>query len=520
MKKLPLGISDFPRIIEDDYVYVDKTEYVYDLLNKGPFYFFSRPRRFGKSLLISTLKEALQGNRHLFEDLWISKSDYKWQAHPIIHLDFSIIGSDSALILKTSLAKQLNEIATEHNITLEKSEIIEDVLRPLIQQLSLQKGKIGLLIDEYDYPLLKHIHNLPAARDILAILRSFFSVVKGMSSKFHIIFITGITKFSKASIFSGLNNLFDITMDSHYSALLGYTENEINLYFPEYIAGIAKRQGTTPKNIMKSVQAWYNGYQFSAEGPKVYNPFSMLYFLKNGELENYWFETGTPTFLLNLLKERNYPIQELQDVQLNKMEMISFDMDGIPLIPLLLQTGYLTIKSYDPNTKNYTLDYPNKEVQSSLLTHILKHITETPISSVISYVFNLQQSLKNNTLGVFFSTLQEFFAGVPYDLHISLERYYQTIFYVIMKLIGAKISTEVKTNIGRMDAVIETKSHIYILEFKLDGTGQEALSQIEEKKYYEKYLGSTKQVLLIGISFNSKTKNISNDWVEKPISKQ
>lgn len=517
MKKLPLDVSDFSTMITGDYVYIDKTKYLYDLINKARFYFLSRPRRFGKSLLISTLQEMLSGNKTLFKDLWLGKSDYNWQKFPIVHLDLSIIGSNSPDDFRKSIIRRLNEIAQEHGIAIEKTEIIEDIMRPLIKELSERKGKIVLLVDEYDYPLLKHIHDAERAKNMLEVLKSLFSVVKGMSGEFRMIFITGVTKFSKASIFSGLNNLVDITMDPNYAQLLGYTETEIEQYLSSYLHKIEKEHDSSHESLITNIQTWYNGYQFSIDNLKVYNPFSVLYFLNSGRFSNYWFETGTPSFLINLVKKYDYPIQDFECAQLNELEMTSFDVDSIPIIPIFFQTGYLTVKAYDPDTKNYTLDYPNKEVKLSFLTHFLKYTASVSIPLLTSSIFKLTQALKNNTIDEFCKVLQHFFAGIPYDLHIPLEKYYQSIFYVVMHLLGACILTELKTNIGRIDALIQTQSHIYIFEFKLDGTGEQALQQIENKKYYERYLGLNKTIVLVGISFDSQARNISSDWASKTI---
>ncbi len=512
---MPLNLSNFPKLITGGYIYVDKTHHIYNIVKDTKFHFLSRPRRFGKSLLISTLKEIFSGKKELFDNLWIAQSDYDWTTYPVMLLDFSALGSSSAPELKTSLLKRLSEIAEECDVEVEKEDIIEDMTRGLIKELSKKYTNIVLLVDEYDHPLLKHIDDPETAKSILEVLKSFYHVIKSSSGKFKSIFVTGVTKFSKASLFSGLNNLQDITLDHRYASLLGYTAEELDHYFENYIDYFAEKSCQSYDDALDNMRSWYNGYQFSIKAAKVYNPFSVLYFLDKGELENYWFETGTPSFLVNLIKTYQYPVQNLSGAQLNTLDMGTFEIGKLPIVPIFFQSGYLTITDYDPNTKNYTLDYPNREVEASFLSYFLNDTTSIPIASVTNYVFKLTQAIENNNINQFCSLLQQFLSTIPYDIHVPLERYYQTIFYVIVQLIGSYIAVEVKTNIGRIDAVIQTKTHIYIFELKIDSTGQQALQQIEDKKYYERFLGLNKIIELVGLSFSTQEKNITPDWVIK-----
>ncbi|MBA3954250.1 ATP-binding protein [Candidatus Dependentiae bacterium] len=515
MKKLPLGIQTFEKIIADDYIYVDKTEYIYSLINrtKGDYYFLSRPRRFGKSLLVSTLKELFSGNKHLFKDLWISTTNYDWQQYPVIYLDFSRIDHATVEELKISLSWTLTTLAEKYNIVLTDAPTLGAKLSTLIEKLS-QINKVVVLIDEYDKPILDHLHNPDMAQAQQAVLRDFYATIKSMEAHLRFIFMTGVTKFSKTSVFSGLNNLQDLTLNSLASALLGYTHKEIDTYFKSIITRTAQSQGVSYDTLRETIKAWYNGYQFSQTPIKVYNPYSVLLYLSSGQLLNYWFETGTPSFLVQLIKAKDYPIEAIEHAEISALEMGSFDIDHIDVITLLLQTGYLTINSYNEQTRNYQLRYPNEETKISFLYYFVNSLTTTSVSLFSNNIFKLTQALKQNNLDLFFSTLQIFFAAIPYNMQLAQEKYYQSIFYVIVTLIGAYTHAEVTTNKGRIDAVIETTSHIYIFEFKLDQSATIALAQIEDKQYYQKYLHSTKHIVLVGASFSTQNRNIK-EWIIK-----
>ncbi len=310
-------------------------------------------------MLISTFKELFLGNKQLFEGLLIAQSDYDWAKYPVISLDLSALVTSSAQELKVSLSNRIDKIARGYSIEVGSGTTIEDKLSDLLDGLHQHYGKVVVLIDEYDYPLLRHIDNPIIAHAVLEVLKSFFIVVKSLSGKFKFIFVTGVTKFSKTSLFSGLNNLIDITMDPQYSTLLGYTQAELEYYFAENIDTIAYQQDQPQSALQKTIRSWYNGYQFSEKALKVYNPFSVLFFFNSGHFDNYWFNTGTPSFLIELIKRYKYPIQDLQGAQLNELEMNTFEIDELPIVPICFQTGYLTIEAYNPDTNNYVLDYPN-----------------------------------------------------------------------------------------------------------------------------------------------------------------
>lgn len=372
-KKLPIGIQNFAEIIQNDYVYIDKTEYIHTLITTGKYYFFARPRRFGKSLLVSTLTEIFAGNKELFTSLAISSLSYDWQQHPVITISFSDIDCTNPENLAKSLKVYLNDIAKQYQVNLDSALNPSEMLRSLVQNLA-QKAPVTLLIDEYDYAILKHVHKPDMAYEMRETLKSFYAVIKGLDKYLKFVFLTGVSRFSKTSIFSGLNNLEDISLSSTYNALVGYTEAEIIGSFEQHLINSSEALNLSTKQLLEEIRIWYDGYRFTNEETaiKLYNPFSVLLFLKNSEFSNYWFESGTPTFLINLLKTRNYPIVDFEAIKATRSELGQFDVEAIDLKTLLFQTGYITIKAYNPQTTNYTLGFPNKECIDSLAEYIFK----------------------------------------------------------------------------------------------------------------------------------------------------
>lgn len=517
MQRLPVGIQSFDMLRNEKLVYVDKTKQIYDLATGkvGYYLFLSRPRRFGKSLLISTLKELFLGNKHLFESLWIHSSDYHWKSYHVIHLDFSAMASRSSEEFHISFAGELDQIAEQYNINMGTTTLVSLKFKYLVTQLARDK-KVVLLIDEYDRPLLQHVDNREVMREIRTIMSDFYTTVKSLGGDIAFLFMTGVTKFSKTSVFSGMNNLVDLTLMPEAADLLGYTDTEIDLYFQPHMELIAQQQHTHMAEVKNNMKHWYNGYQFSQNPETVFNPFSVLMYLLTKSLRNYWFESGTPTFLVSLIKAKQYNINELEHAELHVDSLALFDIDTIRLIPLLLQTGYLTIKGYNPKTQNYQLGYPNEETKASFLLYFMEIITTTESAQISNAIVQLTEDLNDGNLEKFFTTLKVFFASVPYTMQLSQEKYYQSIFYVILSLLGAYVQAEVTTNNGRIDCTIETDKQIYIFEFKLYDDAHSALEQIEQKQYYQKFLHTGKAICLIGVAFDIKQRNIV-DWTSKEI---
>ena len=509
MKKFPIGIQTFSELIQKNYVYVDKTKHIYELITTGKYYFFARPRRFGKSLLVSTLAEIFSGNKKLFDGLLISSSDYDWEKHPVIRIAFSDIPCSTPEELERGIIVYLNTIAKKHGVILEHG-LPSQMLQELVMLLS-HNAPVVLLVDEYDYPILQHIRDITIADRMREILRGFYIAIKGLDEYLQFVFLTGVSKFAKTSIFSGLNNLEDISLATDYNDLAGYTESEISTYFQEHMISTAEKINMSTDQLLEKITLWYDGYRFTKDNKaiKIYNPFSVMLCLKNNEFSNYWFATGTPTFLINLLKSRNYPIQDFEGIEATEGELGQFEVDNISLKTLLFQTGYLTIQHYNIQSGNYTLCFPNRETTKSLVEFIFDSMTTVSGAYLNNVTVALKQAFDDLNFKQLHIILTQLFATVPYTIHIGQEKYYQTIFYLVLKMIGADIVVEQPTNIGRIDAIVQTKSACFVIEFKINSTALKALQQIEDKKYYQSYLSLNKKIILIGIAFDTALKNVS-----------
>ena len=508
MKRLPIGIQTFRDIVQNDYLYVDKTEKIFDLVNnpKG-VYFLSRPRRFGKSLLISTLNEIFEGNKELFNNQWIYNADYAWEKHPVVRIDFSRKKAENKDDLKGFILHQLNNIAGKYGISLERDQY-DEAFDELLAKLS-GINKVVVLIDEYDKPIIDNIENKELAIELREILKGFYTIIKACDEYIRFVLLTGVSKFSKAGVFSGLNNLEDISMDARYSSLLGITKKEMEESFKDHIDQFSKSEGVSKPELIKKITYWYDGFCFSRSCEKVFNPFSALLLFKKLCFGNYWFESATPSFLIKLMKEKNFDIKRLKEMEVREESLGAYELENLAVLPLLFQTGYLTIKEYDKTFMTYILGYPNFEVENSFQYSLLCSYSETQVEG---YLIDLIRALRNDDFETFFDTLRIFFANIPYDLQIKKEKYYQTVFYLIFSLIGLKVEAEVKTNKGRIDAVIIDKD-IYIFEFKFDGDKDQALNQIKDKKYFEKYQGAGKEIYLFGVEFADR--NVGEWVVEK-----
>jgi hypothetical protein len=508
MQELPIGIQTFSDIIQNDYLYVDKTEKIFDLVkNPKGVYFLSRPRRFGKSLLISTLNEIFEGEKELFKKLWIYKTDYAWEKHPIVRIDFSKKKTENKDDLKWFILHQLKNIAGNYGISLDRDQY-DEAFDELLTKLS-GINKVAVLIDEYDKPIIDNIDNIDLAVELREILKGFYTIIKACDEHIRFVLLTGVSKFSKAGVFSGLNNLKDISMDTRYSSLLGITGQEMETCFKEHIDRFAATEDVSNAELIEKITYWYNGFCFSGTCEKVFNPFSMLLLFDNARFSNYWFESATPSFLIKLIKEKSFDIKKMQDLEVREENLSTYEIEDLALVPLLFQTGYLTIKGYDDEFMTYRLGYPNFEVENSFQYALLRSYSYAETNG---YLVSLIRALRNDDFETFFDTLRIFFADIPYDLHIKKEKYYQTVFYLIFSLIGLKVETEVKTNKGRIDAVIIDKD-IYIFEFKFNGNKNKALSQINDKRYFEKYQGAGKEIYLFGVEFADR--NVGEWAVEK-----
>ncbi len=515
MKPLTTSIYTFADLIRGGYLYVDKTAGIYNLVReyKGQ-YFLSRPRRFGKSLLISTLKSIFLGQHELFDGLAINDTDYDWQTYPVIHMDMGSAQVNSAEHLERYLTYLVDDNAAVHDVTLERVDCAAR-FQELVQKLAA-KDSVVILVDEYDKPLLGHLGQ-ESAKEIQDVLKRFYSVIKTTEPQQRFVLLTGVSKFSKVSVFSDLNNLTDLTMRRDAATLLGYTQGELEANFPDYINRLAEAEDQSRDEILQRLSDWYNGYRFHPKSETVYNPVSIMKCLQESEFKNYWFETGTPTFLLDLIKRQ--PV-DMNNLTVPEDAFSTYEPDHLEPLPLLVQTGYLTIKNVEDmgDLRYYCLGYPNQEIERSFSTWLARDFTNLSAPDFSSALHRIVQALKDASIDDMLKHLKVFFAGIPNDITLKHEKYYQTIFFTVFKLIGAVVEAETSTNVGRIDAVVKTDMDIFIFEFKLHGTAQEALDQIRRKQYAQPYLEDDRRITLIGAAFDPDERNIG-EWVTAPARK-
>nr|VFK27420.1 MAG: PD-(D/E)XK nuclease superfamily protein [Candidatus Kentron sp. MB]VFK30631.1 MAG: PD-(D/E)XK nuclease superfamily protein [Candidatus Kentron sp. MB]VFK74300.1 MAG: PD-(D/E)XK nuclease superfamily protein [Candidatus Kentron sp. MB] len=513
LKKLPIGIQDFETLRDGGYLYIDKTESIHRMITSGVAFFLSRPRRFGKSLLVSTLAAIFEGRRDLFEGLWIASPDaeYDWPVHPVLHLDMSRADFRTLEELEPELIRQLDRCAIKHGLEPIRLNRAGSVLDELIEQLAKKKGKVVMLIDEYDKPILDHLTDIPLALEVRDRLRSFYTILKAQGKNLRFVFLTGVSRFSKVSVFSEMNHLNDITYDKRYAHMPGYTQTELETDFSEHIRAIARQKGLSESDLLDRIRFWYNGYRFHPDIETIYNPFSCLLYLDKQEFKHWWFETGTPRFLINMLRESPLSVEELGQKVVVESDFANFQVDRLKPLPLLHQTGYLTIVGYDPESRLYTLDYPNREVREGFLTHLAELFSGSHSEHVAGDLWRLRNALIAGDMDTFFAILESILAGIPYDIQLPRERYYQSLLYLIFQLLGLHVHVEVRTATGRIDATVELESKVWIFEFKLDGNAEAALDQIREKGYAAPYAASGKAIYLVGVGFDSEQRNIG-DW--------
>ncbi len=510
-KNLPIGIQTFSKIREEGCYYVDKTKYALDLVEGGSYYFLSRPRRFGKSLFLDTLKELFEGNESLFRELYIHDK-WDWtRKYPVVRISFGGGVIRDRLDLEERFGIMLGRFETEHGITGQKTSLAER-FKTLIQARHSQcKAGVVILIDEYDKPILDQIENAEVATSIREGLKDFYSVIKDNDAYIKFAFLTGVSKFSKVSLFSGLNNLTDITLEEKYSAICGYQETDLDEVFAPELEGLDREK----------IKDWYNGYNWLGES--VYNPFDVLLFFRNRKFRPYWFETGTPTFLIKLLWQKKTWVPGLDQIFTSEKLLSTFDVDNIPTESLMFQAGYLTIgetkRVFDEN--HYFLRYPNREVYQSLNDSLLTELSGRS-QEVAKNRVRLWEFLQDADIQGLKDVLKSFFASIPYQWHTNndianYEGYYASVFYAFFASLGLDIAVEESSYAGRLDMAVKTGGAVYIFEFKvveLEPEGK-ALEQIIQRGYAEKYRGGTQPIYLIGVEFSRETKKIVGLEVQK-----
>ncbi len=512
LKKCPVGIQTFSDIIEEGYLYIDKTEYVYNLAHSAAKYFFlSRPRRFGKSLLTSTFRSFFEGRRELFKGLAIDGLETEWTEYPVLHFDMSLGKHMDKDGLERYLGNRLVVYEKQYGIT-EPAVDNNDRLTALIMRANEQTGrKVVVLIDEYDAPLLDVMHeerDLPVLRNVM---RNFYSPLKACDPYLRFVFLTGITKFSQLSIFSELNNIVNISMDEAYAAICGITEEEMLSQMDGHIDHLASEIGLTYDETVKKLKRKYDGYHFTWPSPDIYNPFSLLNALLRNKIDNYWFGSGTPTYLIEMLRKYDVIPQEIgqREAYASTFDAPTERLQNIT--PLLYQSGYLTIKEKDEYTGLYILDIPNIEIRVGLMECLLPNYLATRSEQGLTLVGRMYRQMLRNDMDGALSLMQQFLLTVPYCDNTGYEGHYQQLFYVIFSLFGMYVDVEVRTPRGRVDIVMQAVGKLYVIELKLDRSATDAISQINLKDYPSRFSLSGLPVVKIGINFDSNTKTIS-DW--------
>ncbi|MES2200164.1 MAG: AAA family ATPase [Chlamydiota bacterium] len=537
MKKLPIGISGFPELRKTNCVYVDKTKHVYSLLTNNRRTFLARPRRFGKSLLVTTLEAALQGKKELFDGLWIANSDYSFEPKGVIRLDFSQLSIESIETFKQSLFFMLKTIAKQHEIKINDNLNVNSALSLIITSLCetnlktrltnlvscffknrLKKKSfksVAILIDEYDAPILHTLHNPELAKAIREIMKNFSCVIKGQETLVQFVFVTGVSAFSKSGLSSGLNNLKNLTMNEDFFDVCGYTDEEVDLNFKEHIENWANLRQIPYEEVRGQLKSWYNGYCFIESTPTIYSPFSLSNALDIKKLQNFWFESATPQVLIDELR-KDSRANECRLLELDQLRgtgdlLQTFEIESLPLPALLFQMGYLTINSYDPLSRNYQLKYPNMEVRASFLRHIVALVTHKATARINPLIGDIYRILVEEKPDELVFVLTTILSGIPYSLHIEDEKFYHSLLQTIFFAAGIEAQSERLTSIGRMDIILELPTILYIVELKMNKPSEEGLDQIESRKYYEPFMHKNKPIRALAISFlRVKSSNTEN----------
>ena len=523
--KYPIGIQDFESIINGGYVYVDKTSIIHQLVTKGKIYFLSRPRRFGKSLLVSTLKAYFQGRKELFKGLAIDELETEWAEHPVFHLDFNGENYTEPGKLEEKIIGAVETWEAEYGRDPYKKALGDRFIYVLAQASKKYGRRSVVLIDEYDKPLLDVLDTgfttmVDGENRLLEdhhrnILKGFYSVFKGADEHLQFVLLTGVTKFSQVSVFSGFNQPSDISLDARYEALCGITEDELYRYFEEQIAVLAQKYKCTPDEMKLRLKLQYDGYHFSEELTDIYNPFSILNAFDKRRIADYWFATGTPTYLIRLLNHTQENLNELTGKYYRPSQFIDYKADVEKPLPMIFQSGYLTIKDCDLDMDTYLLDFPNNEVKNGFVTMIVADYLKSKTDAG-SWVLEAVNALRNADLEQFRKQLTSFLADIPYSMRRKedereKERYFHYTFYLLMRMVSCyTVYTEKQQSEGRVDCIIETPNYVYVFEFKLNGTADEAMKQIEDKGYVRPYEADKRKLFKVGVVFSSETGTISD----------
>ena len=507
----PVGIQTFEEIITKNMVYVDKTQYVYRMANAGKYFFLSRPRRFGKSLLTSTFKSYFEGKRELFKGLAIERLETKWTEHPVLHFDMSGGKHMEKGQLEQYIGYQLENQERKFGIT-EHQDGANNRLSDLIMTAYNKTGKqVVVLLDEYDAPLLDVVHEdekLPVLRNVM---RNFYSPLKKCDPYLRFVFLTGITKFSQMSIFSELNNIANVSMRDEYAGICGITKEELLTQMSDDVDILAEKLGKTREETLEKLREYYDGYHFSAHSPDVFNPFSLLNAMAAGQLDFYWFSSGTPTYLIEMLKKFHVMPSEIGGGDVDKSEFDAPTEHMASVIPLLYQSGYITIKSYDPETDLYTLDLPNREIRVGLYRCLLPNYIGTNTVKGTTTIAKMSALIRRGDMDGALEMLQAFLETVPYCQGANTEGHYQQMMYVIFSILNHYVDVEVRTPRGRVDMVLRTATHLYLFELKLNKDAATAMRQIDLNQYPKRFMQCGLPIVKVGVNFDVEKHNIT-DW--------
>lgn len=514
-KIYPIGIQNFESLRNDGYFYIDKTALVYQLVKTGRYYFLSRPRRFGKSLLLSTLEAYFQGKKELFDGLAMEKLEKDWIKYPILHLDLNAEKYTAPEALDQVLESALRGWEALYGAQ-DYERTFASRFQGIIQRACDKTGqRVVVLVDEYDKPMLQAIGNDELQKSYRETLKAFYGALKSKDGCIKFGLLTGVTKFGKVSVFSDLNNLDDISMRNQYIDICGINEQELHDNLEDELHSLASAQGMTYDEICAKLQEYYDGYHFTHNSIGMYNPFSLLNTFKYNEFGSYWFETGTPTYLVELLKKHHYDLRRMAHEETTATVLNSIDSTSDNPIPVIYQSGYLTIKGYDQRFGIYRLGFPNREVEEGFINFLLPFYANT---NAVESQFEIQKFVREVESGdydSFFRRLQSFFADTPYELVRDLELHYQNVLFIVFKLVGFYVKAEYHTSAGRIDLLLQTDKFIYVMEFKLDGTAEEALLQINEKHYAQPFENDDRKLFKIGVNFSAEMRNIEKWIVEK-----
>lgn len=512
MEKIyPIGIQNFEKVRRDGYVYVDKTRFVYQLAKTGSYYFLSRPRRFGKSLLLSTLHAYFDGKRELFEGLAIEQLEKDWTVYPVLHLDLNARNYEDKNSLREELNKHLEIWEQEYDSPYADRKPEERFFHVIRRAYEKTGQRVVILVDEYDKPMLQAIEDEELQKEYRNQLKPFYGVMKSLDGYIRFAFLTGVTKFGKVSVFSDLNNLKDISMNPNYVEVCGMTEDEIHQYFEPEIHTLADKEGLSYEAACELLKTYYDGYHFTENSVGMYNPFSLLNTLDSMRPDSYWFATGTPSYLVYLLQRYRYDLWKLVKEETTSEVLDSIDSVSKNPIPVIYQSGYLTIKEYDKRFGLYRLGFPNKEVKEGFLKYLLPFYANVSETDTTFNIHKFVTEVERGDYDAFLSRLQTFFCNIPYELVTDLEKHYQNVLFIVSSLMGFYVDAEFHTNRGRADLILKTSDFIYIMEFKLDGTVKEAIRQIEERGYAEPFAHDSRKLIKLAVNFSSQTRNIE-EW--------